>query len=456
MKHFIPIILLIVSCQAQSPTSDLDSSVTVIRNVNIINIQDGSISEGQNVIVEEGKIGAIDAKSKNFGDAIVIDGTGKYVMPGLAEMHAHIPSPQWGRDNTDETLFLYLSNGVTTIRGMLGHPSHLELRKKSENNEILSPRIFISSPSVNGNSVKTVEEAIEKVTQFKNDGYDFLKIHPGLQKEVFDQIVKTGKEVGIGFSGHVPVDIGVRHAINSGYGSIDHVDGFLEGMVPESENVDPNQNGFFGFNFTDLVDETLMEELINLTRENSVWVVPTQSLFDRWFSPIDPEVLADEPEMKYMPKSTLDQWVSNKKGLISSSEYNPEKWERFNSLRKKLIFSLQKNGHGLLLGSDAPQVFNVPGFSIHHELKGMIDAGVTPLQAIQAGTINPAKFFNMEGEFGEVKAGASADLILLNNNPLKDLSNLKKPAGVMVRGQWIDRAAIDKELEKIAERAKNI
>ncbi|MEO9482296.1 MAG: amidohydrolase family protein [Ekhidna sp.] len=450
-------ILALASCEAQNPESDMTSSVSVFQNVKVIDVRDGSITEGVNVVVENGKVTSMNASSNNFGKATIIDGKGKFLMPGLTEMHAHIPSPQWGRDRTDETLFLYLSNGVTTIRGMLGHPEHLKLRAKAENNEILSPRIFTSSPSVNGNSVKNREEANEKVAQYRADGYDFLKIHPGLKLEVFNEIVKTANDVGIGFSGHVPVDIGVRRAIASGYSSIDHIDGFLEGLVPASTNVDPNQNGFFGYNFTHLADAEKIDELAYLTKKYKVWVVPTQSLFGRWFSPVDPETIAgNDPDFKYMPRSTVEQWIKSKKSLIENPEYSVEKYVLFTDLRYQLIKSLHENGHGLLLGSDAPQVFNVPGFSIHHELAGIIDAGLTPLEAIQTGTINPATFFGMEGQFGEVKTGASADLILLDNNPLEDIKNLRKPAGVMVRGRWLDREMIDAMLLDIAERAKDI
>ncbi len=453
MKTWFPLLLILVACQKSSPYKDLDSSSYVIRNVDIINVKDGSISQGKSVVINEGKITAIADDISGFGNASIIDGSGKYLLPGLAEMHAHIPQ---GGNFTDEMLFLYLSNGITTIRGMLGHPSHLDLRRQAENNEILSPRIFTSGPSMNGNSVKTWQEAVEKVEAYKEAGYDFLKLHPGIKLDVFDTLVKTANDVGITYAGHVSIFVGVNRAVESKYASIDHVDGFLEGLVPESAGVDPSENGFFGYNFTDLVDMSLMDDLIAKTVENEVWVVPTQSLFDRWFSPEDPEILAQAPEMKYIPKTMLDRWVSSKKNLISNPEYSAEKWQRFNDIRMSLIKALQDNGHGLILGSDAPQVFNIPGFSIHHELKGMIDAGITPLEAIQSGTINPAIFFGMEGEFGEIIEGASADVILLNGNPVENIENLKNPAGVMVRGQWMDREAIDKKLNDIAEKARGM
>lgn len=444
--------LLLAACNSAFSQEITPNDATVISNVNVINVRDGSIDSNKTVIITDEKISEILDEIPELADGVnQIDGEGKYLMPGLAEMHAHIPSPEWGRNRTEETLFLYLSNGVTTIRGMLGHPVHLELREQAKQNEILSPRIFTSSPSLNGNTVPNHEEARNKVTAYQQDGYDFLKIHPGIPLDAFDELVKTANEVGINFAGHVPVDVGIRHALESGYASVDHVDGFLEGLVPEDAGVEPDQNGFFGYNFTDLAEESKIDELVQMTNEYNVWVVPTQSLFDRWFSPEDANALARASEMQYMPASTIEDWVSSKQNLVNNDDYSADQWETFNAIRQKLIYELHHNGHGLLLGSDAPQVFNVPGFSIHHEIQGMLDAGLTPLEAIQIGTLNPAKYFGMEGEFGEVVTGASADLILLNANPLNNLEALQDKAGVMVRGGWLSQKEIDRRLSEIAK-----
>lgn len=452
MKKLIPILCLLAACSSPAPKQQTSKSAITINNVNIVNVADGRIDQEKYLLIDSGRIISISDKAFDLAkNTKSIDGTGKYIMPGLAEMHAHIPPEPAGKEHIENMLFLYLSNGVTTIRGMLGHPHHLTLRQQAQNNEILSPRIYTSSPSLNGNTIKTPEEARAKVTGYGKDGYDFLKIHPGIKLEVFEELVKTANEVGIPFAGHVPVDVGIRRAIQSQYTSIDHVDGYLEGLVPESANVVPNENGFFGYNFTHLADEGMIEELVALTKKHNVWVVPTQSLFDRWFSPEDPEIYAQAPEMKYMPQSTIEQWTESKARIIGNEKYNADQWGRFNEIRNKLIYELQQSSPGLLLGSDAPQVFNVPGFSIHHELQGMLNAGLTPLEAIQIGTINPAVFFGQKGEYGEVVAGASADLILLAANPLDDLNNLKNPDGVMVRGKWLSREDIDKKLAKIAK-----
>jgi len=450
---FILLTLALVGCnQAQEKISP---TATLISNTNIVDVRSGEILKNRNVVIDSGKIQSIGESIENReGYTSTIDGKGKFLIPGLAEMHAHIPPPSTHSERIEEVLFLYVSNGITTIRGMLGHPAHLGLRNTAKEGKIISPRIFTSSPSLNGNSIKTIEEATEKVTAYQKAGYDFLKIHPGIQRAVFDQVVTTANEVGIPFAGHVPVDVGIRHALASKYASIDHVDGFLEGLVPESENVDPTKNGFFGFAFTPLADTSKIDELVALAKQNEVWIVSTQSLFERWFAPISADELLTQPEMKYMPASTLKNWKERKEQSTSANTgFNEIQWQKFDSIRKQLISALSKNGHGMLLGSDAPQLFNVPGFSIHHEAKGMLGAGLTPLEIVQSGTINPAKYFGMEDTFGEVKEGLDADLVLLDSNPLENIDALKEISGVMLRGKWLPREEIEEKLAIVAKHA---
>jgi hypothetical protein len=455
MKRLVIIgaILSLISCnQAQDKISD---TAILISNVTVIDVITGELISDRQIVIDSGKIKKIVANIENKEVyKTIIDGQGKYALPGLAEMHAHIPSPPTSKERTEETLFLYLSNGITTIRGMLGHPSHLELRKAAERGELLSPRIFTSSPSLNGNSVTTTEEARDKVISYKNEGYDFLKIHPGIKRDVFDVLVKTANEVGITFSGHVPVDVGIEHALKSKYASIDHVDGFLEGLVPASANVNPNDNGFFGYNFTKLADTSKIDEIVELSKSNKVWIVPTQSLFERWFAPIDGETLLQQPEMKYMSTSTLANWkVRKEESTGPDTNFDKKQWETFIDIRRKLINSINKKGQGLLLGSDAPQLFNVPGFSIHHEIDGMSASGLSPMEIIQSGTVNPARFFDMETVFGQLKEGMAADILLVNSNPVEDIGALKDLTGVMVRGVWLSKEAIDQKLRLIAQNA---
>lgn len=450
-KSFLLLALSIIglsplSCQKKAPEADY-----AFDNVRIIDVETGEIRPNQTVFVKDGKITLVVPSSEANLDGTMntIIGGGRYLMPGLAEMHAHIPGNQ-NMKLLEETLFLYLSNGVTTIRGMLGQPYHIELKDKVMSGEILGPRIYTSGPSLNGTSVTSTEQANQMVRDQKAAGYDFMKLHPGLTLENFDQIVKTAKEVGMPYAGHVSIDVGVRHAIESDYASIDHVDGYLEGLVPSTIRVNPNANGFFGINFTEIADEALIDELVKLTVEHNVWIVPTQAMMERWVGPEDPEVLGAEPEMKYMPPNTLNNWIRTKKQVIEAPNYSAEQALAFNELRRTIIKKLHDGGAKFILGSDAPQVFNVPGFSIQRELEAMTRSGFTPLEAIQAGTINPAEYFGVQGEYGVIKPGASADLIMLQENPLEDINNTRSQLGVMVRGKWMTKAEIYEKLDEIA------
>lgn len=444
-------ILLLFSCSAQEVVDSKNREI-VFQSVNVIPMDREAVLENQVVVVRNGVITAVgDAKKVKWNkDALIIDAKGKYLIPGLAEMHAHVP-PIDDIEPMKEVLLLFAANGITTIRGMLGHPRHLELRSKVKSGEILGPHFITSGPSFNGNTVTSPEVGAQMVRQQKEAGYDFLKMHPGLTKEKFAAMAQTAKEVGIPFAGHVSFDVGIQRAIDAGYATIDHLDGFIEGLVPNIETTTEQQNGLFAMFLADKADTIRIPQLMKGLREKNVWVVPTQALAERWFAPVDVETLRNEPEMIYMDKKTLDNWTNTKKNLHNNPAYNAEAINRFIQLRRKLIYECQKNGVGLLLGSDAPQIFDVPGFSAHHELKYMVDAGLTPYQALQMATTNVAKFYKQTNA-GIIKNGAVADLVLLNNNPLTDIKNTRNIDGVLLNGRWLSKAWIDQTLKSLEKK----
>ena len=443
--------LMMYSCQ-QRQQAAYGPSAVLLQDLNIVRVTSGDIMESVHVVVDSGRIAKILTEAPDpAAFSAVVDGKGGYLLPGLTEMHAHIPSPPATDAYIENTLFLYLSNGITTIRGMLGHPLHLELREAASRGEILSPRIFTSSPSLNGNTVPDGQTASASVRQYASEGYDFLKIHPGIRRPVFDTLVATARTEGIPFAGHVPVDVGIRHALESGYATIDHVDGYLEGLVPESAGVSPEENGFFGFNFTDLADTSRIRELTSLSRAKEVWVVPTQSLFERWFAPTLADSMLAQPEMQYMPEEILANWKRVKDQYMADPSWDPEIWERFDRIRLQLIKALSEEGYGLLLGSDAPQLFNVPGFSIHHEIDGMQRAGLSNAEILRMGTLYPAQFFGIDAEIGTIEEGKKAEFILLAGNPLEDLDALKELEGVMRSDTWVTKDEIEARLQEISQ-----
>lgn len=455
MKYFLSLFILTLfsSVQAQSLTDSRKQEI-VFRSVNVVPMDSERIIENQDVVIKDGKVTSMGStgKVKYAKGALIVEAKGKFLMPGLTEMHAHVP-PVDDLTPMKEVLILFAANGITTIRGMLGHPRHIELRTKIQSGEILGPRFYTSGPSFNGLSVKTPVGAEKMVREQKTMGYDFLKLHPGLTLENFNATVKTAKEVNIPFAGHVSWAVGVWRAIDAGYASIDHLDGFIEGLVPGVESMTEQQIGFFALYASRLADEARIPKLMTALHDHHIWVVPTQCLAERWVAPDkSPEQLRAAPEMVYMDTKTLDSWAENKKRQESNPEYNLVLANNFIKLRRKLIYECNKNGVGLVLGSDAPQVFNVPGFSLHHELQYLTDSGLTPYEALRTGTVNAAAYFNRTADSGTVKVGNVSDLVLLNGNPLKDIKQTTKIEGVMLANQWLSKEYITRELKKLEKR----
>jgi len=415
--------------------------------VDVVPMDEARVLPNRTVIVTDDRITRIGRAGDVAipGDATRIDGSGLYLMPGLAEMHAHIPGSNAPRAHLENTLFLYVANGITTIRGMLGEPAHLELREQAERGEILAPRIYTSGPSLNGNSVGSPEEAPEMVRAQAEAGYDFLKLHPGLSRASFDAIDETADEAGMPFAGHVSLDVGLARTLAAGQATIDHLDGYVEAMAGPPL---AGSSQFFGLN---LVGEADLDELPRLARatvEAGVWNVPTQALFPDFLG--DPDELLQRPELRYVSAQQAEAWANSVRQMISNPSFSAENGRRFLELRRRVLESLHDAGAGILLGSDAPQVFNVPGFSMHEELAEYVLAGLSPYEALRTGTVEVARFYGVEDERGTVAEGMVADLVLVRGNPLEDVANLRDPAGVMLRGRWLPGEEIRERLEEIA------
>lgn len=423
------------------------SKEIIFTNVNVIPMDREQVLENQTVVVKDGKIAAIGNNAKYGKDALVINAKGKYLTPGWSEMHAHVP-PIDDMQPMKDVLILYLANGITTIRGMLGHPKHLELRSKIRSGEILGPNFYTTGPSFNGQSVQTPERGIEMVKEQKAAGYDYMKMHPGLTKETFPAIIKTANELNMPFVGHVSFQVGVWKAIEAGYSSIDHMDGFIDVITPGADTLAEQQIGLFGAWIGYRADVSKATKLINALKEKNIAVVPTMALGERWQSPLPAEEYTKAPEMKYMKPEEIKNWVNAKNSYLNSPLFTKEHAAKYLEVRRKLIYECYKNGVQVLLGSDGPQVFNVPGFSIHHEMKYLVDAGLTPYETLKTGTVNVAAYLKKDNS-GMIKAGNVSDLVLLNGNPLKDINQTKNIEGVMIGNQWLSKEYLAKELKKL-------
>jgi imidazolonepropionase-like amidohydrolase len=405
-------------------------------NVNVVPMDSERVLKDQTVLVRGERIVEVGpaSKVKVPAGALRVDGRGKYLMPGLAEMHGHIPPPQAPKEFTEAVLFMYVANGVTTVRGMLGAPGQLELRERANRGELLSPTLYLAGPSFNGNSVSSPEQAAEMVRQQKREGWDLLKVHPGLTRNEYDAMARTARAEGIRFAGHIPAEVGLAHALEMGQETIDHVDGYVEHLGADGAPL----------------DEAKLAEAVRLTKKSGAWIVPTMALWETLLGVTSIEKLLGYPELKYMPAQQVQAWERAHHARQAAPQFDRRKAELTAANRRRILKALYDGGVPVIFGTDAPQQFSVPGFSVHREMALMRESGLTPYQILLTATKNAGEYHKNKARFGTVTAGSRADLILVGGDPLKDLSNVARRAGVMVRGRWLAEEEIQKRLASIA------
>jgi imidazolonepropionase-like amidohydrolase len=271
-------------------------------------------------------------------------------------------------------------------------------------------------------------------------------------------MVEVAQEVGLTFGGHVPAEVGLVHALETGMSTVDHLDGYVQAVA--SDDVVSQVNTGQDISLEELVngvDESKIAEIVRLTIERDAYVVPTMYLWENLYGTDDPEVFLTLPEMDYVSQAQKDGW---RRQAAGGPRGTPEALEAFFDLRKRILKELADAGAGILMGTDSPQMFNVPGFALHRELEVMSEAGMTNHQILQSGTAAVAKYveehLGLEGNFGTVAEGNRADLVLLGSNPLEDLESLADRVGVMVRGRWVSRQEIDEGLARLAAKHRSV
>ena len=430
MKRVTAILAMLLLGSAATVAAE----TVAIVNVNVIPMTEETVLSSQTVVLSDGRIAAIgDVDDVPVPEGTeLIDGTNRYLMPGLFEMHGHLTGT--GDAELERLFNLFLANGVTTVRGMLGRPAHLALRDDLAAGRVFGPQLVTSGPSFNGNSVSGPSMGERMVREQHAAGYDFLKIHPGLSADEFNAIADTANELGIPFAGHVPVSVGVEGALDKGIATIDHLDGYMAALLPANFDASGGYGGFFGVMLADQVEIDRLSALVADTVAAGVGNVPTQSLFEQLVNAVPADDYGSRAEMRYMPEATVRQWVSAKDQTLAERGFDPAVAARAIEIRQQLIRDLHAAGAALLLGSDAPQIFNGPGFAIHHELQFLVDAGLTPYEAIRTGTVAAAEFLGLDK--GTIEVGRIADLVLLDDNPLADIANSRRVHGVLVGGRW--------------------
>ena len=454
MKTLVVVVVtvLTVGCGGEPPT--MISGDFAFLNVNVLPM-DGSgdrVLERQVVMIENGEVSLIGAADE-FSvaeDVTSVDAEDYFLIPGLTEMHGHLPDPRMSDEDVRNLLFLYVANGVTTVRGMQGNPSQFALRNAIERGRLLGPKLYLASVSMNGNSVTTPEEASQLAREYKVDGYDLIKTHEGMSLDAFNALAETASEVDIPFGGHVSDYVGLRHALASGQMSIDHLDNYVEALAPSDDRADEDR-GLRGVGaLLESVDESRIPELVRATVESGAWVVPTMVLWETAFfnERGSAEVLSERPEVRYMPPEMVDRWREAVDTRLASTDIETNR--RVATLRRNILAALHEGGANIALGTDSPQIFSVPGFAMYHEMALYAEVGMTPYEVLEIGTRRPAEYFDAADQFGTVAVGSRADLILLEANPADDIGSVRNRVGVMVNGQWIPADEIERRLREIA------
>lgn len=458
-RLFYSIILLslisISACQPREVNHDL-----IIQNVSIVDVENGKIITNQTVALDGDKISEVYRSSVvPSPQTEVIDGTGKFLIPGLWDMHTHY---FWNYTFSNPLL---IANGITGVREMWGNPDVINtVRQQTAAGEMIAPDIYAAGAIIDGvppiwpgsSGVANPEEAIAEVDKQVASGVDFLKVYSRLTKEAYMAISERSKEKNIPFTGHIPSSVSIWEAMEAGQYSSEHMYGILEASNSDLETLAAQPSQFSKKSMelmTDNFDEAIFDSLATVMAESDMWLSPTLTVL-RSIAYLTDSSFTNDERLAYLPPFMTGTW--NPANDFRFKSRTPEFYEASKTkykLQLSLMGKLANKGVKIIAGTDYPNPYCFPGFSLHDELQLMVEGGMSNLQALQAATINAAIFQKKESHFGTVTAGKTANLVLLNANPLEDINNTRSIDLVLLRGTVYNRAALDDMLEQAKKTA---
>lgn len=442
------------------------AQTTAFVGVNVIPMDRERVIANQTVIVKNGVIAEIgDAKKvKVPKDAVRVDGTGKYLIPGLVDMHTHLLSDgdEYPDSIAPDELRIMVANGVTTIRFMIGTPELLAYRSQSAKGEIEAPTIYVASPHLTGREqgnnfvVKTPEEAREAVRKSKAAGYDFIKVTTFVEVPVYEAAVDEAAKQGIRVVGHADREYVTAPRAWKAKQQIEHLDGYMEQLLRDDAPMKGSVSDLYmsdpkNWESMDYIDEAKIPIVAKKTVESNPFVNPTQHFFKNSFgSPRSEESIRAQPDFRFYPEKVQKQWFDFYKRSRMMNQVSWERKAKWIDTRNKMINAIYDAGGKLMAGSDTPEFLWLYGFALHHELKALRDAGIGNYAALAAGTRNAHEFFGTIDKVGTIEKGKRADLVLLNANPLDDISATANQSGVMLKGKWYAQSELNGWLDKSA------
>ena len=433
-------------------------SVLIIHDVTVIDVTGAPAQPHRVVIVRDGKIEEVGNSREGMGgklSGVHIDGSGKFLIPGLWDMHVHMVFGDWFPRGKDVTLPLFIANGVTGVRDMGGDVEVLQQWRKEINaGTLIGPRMVISGPMLDGPhprfpsslAITTPDDGRRAVDDLKQRGVDFIKLQSLIPREAVFAVAEEARKQGIPFVGHVPDSVRASEASNAGQKSFEHLIGIFEGSSPLEDAFlkGPKNEGQFLSTF----DPARAAALFALLAKNHTWQCPTL-VWERGGNLIDQNDFAHDSRARYVPAYWKDvTWKRFTEQIVH--EFNTDDLatrKRFVEKELEIVNAMHRAGIPFLAGTDTPPgVYILPGFSLHEELQRFVAAGFTTMEALQTATLNPAKFLGMEDRLGTIEKGKLADLVLLDANPLDDIRNTQSIAAVIVNGRYLSRAELDKIL----------
>jgi imidazolonepropionase-like amidohydrolase len=456
---------------AAAQTTPAPAAPIVITHVTLINPGTSSVEPDIAVVITGVRIAAVSATShfRPPKRAQEIDGTGKYLIPGLWDMHVHSAFGDWFPGGRDIILPLFIANGVTGVRDMGGDlPVLFAWRKQIAAGQIIGPRMIISGPMLDdylpgGKSLRfpssvavtTPEGAVAAVDSLKAQGVDFIKVQSVISRDAYLAAAAEAHKQGLPIVGHVPDKVRIAETIAAGQKSIEHLMGSFEGCSSEEEKFTGGQGDLKLLLTT--YDQKKCDALIRLLAQSQTWQVPTLA-WQRGGTFLDQLDLQHQPLDKYVPAYWRDvTWRRFTDEMMPSLLHDPLALRREYFARNlQMVGAQRRAGVPFLAGTDAaPGVYIVPGFSLHDELANFVEAGFSPMESLQTATSNPAKFLGVESSTGSIESGKIADLVLLRANPLDNIRNTQQIDAVIANGRLFDRPAIDRILTQVEASAKH-
>jgi imidazolonepropionase-like amidohydrolase len=377
-------------------------------------------------------------------------------------MHVHMVFGDWFPRAKEVTLPLFIANGITGVRDMGGELDVLQKwRKEISAGTLIGPRIVMSGPMLDGPqprfpssiAIKTSDDGRRTVDDLKHRGADFIKLQSLIPRDAVFAIADEAKKQNITFVGHVPDAVRASEASNVGQKSFEHLIGIFEGSSPLED--DFIKGAKTESQFLSTYDPKLAEKLFALLAKNQTWQCPTL-VWERGGNLIEERDLAHDTRAQYVPaywkEVTWKRFTDQVEHEFNTDELATRK--RFVEKELEVVNAMHHAGIPFLAGTDTPPgVYIFPGFSLHEELERFVAAGFSPLEALQTATLNPAKFLGRENELGTIEKGKLADMVLLDANPLDDIRNTQKIAGVVANGRYFSRADLDNMLAEVRRQA---